>query len=196
MLDIADILVKDADKCINLLPDECRRAVWSKVKINMAIGKLIRRNPCYEYRASPTIFEKIRIALQCVYFTSLALQNERGKRKVWVVTVTILAYTDWVNCTKNRTATTTSNTGTDNPEEQPKNLSIQHSVKENNSFSKRFLRGFSEWQLSTIVHSSCSDSDFDLLCHFIIIWWLKKIIAELKKNYTNFIFRILIYMFL
>lgn len=81
MLDIADNLANEATGSINLLPDECRRAVLSALEIYQGIGKLIRSNSHYERRTFLSKSEKIRIVLKCMYFTSLASLNERGKRK-------------------------------------------------------------------------------------------------------------------
>lgn len=81
MLDIADNLANEATVSINLLPDECRRAVLSALEIYQGIGKLIRSNEHYERRTFLSKTEKIRIVLKCMYFTSLASLNERGKRK-------------------------------------------------------------------------------------------------------------------
>lgn len=81
MLDIADNLANEATGSINLLPDECRRAVLSALEIYQGIGKLIRSNEHYERRTFLSKMEKIRIVLKCMYFTSLASLNERGKRK-------------------------------------------------------------------------------------------------------------------
>lgn len=80
MLDIADNLANEATGAINLLPSGCQHAVLSALEIYQGIGKLIRTNTSYKRRTFLTKFEKIRIGLKCLYFTSIASLNERGKK--------------------------------------------------------------------------------------------------------------------
>lgn len=80
MLDIADNLANEATGAINLLPSGCQHAVLSALEIYQGIGKLIRTNTCYKRRTFLTKLEKIRIGLKCLYFTSIASLNERGKK--------------------------------------------------------------------------------------------------------------------
>lgn len=82
MLDIGDNLANEANGAINLLPDECRRAVLAGFEVYKGIGKLIRRNLHYTRRASVSTTEKVLIILKCMYFTSLASLNERSKEKL------------------------------------------------------------------------------------------------------------------
>lgn len=81
MLDIADNFANQAIGAVNLLPDECRRAVLSALEIYQGIGKQIRSNSHYERRTFLSKSEKIRIVFKCMYFTSLASLNDCGKRK-------------------------------------------------------------------------------------------------------------------
>lgn len=107
MLDIADNLANEATGAINLLPSECQRAgtfnvtiycksmptlmhiliifivytVLSALEIYQGIGKLIRQNEHYERRTFLSKFDKIRIVLKCMYFTSMASLYERNKNK-------------------------------------------------------------------------------------------------------------------
>lgn len=81
MLDIADNLTNEAIGAINLLPSECQRAVLSALDIYQGIGKLIRSNPQYLRRTVLPKMERIRIALRCMYFTSIPSLYERNTKK-------------------------------------------------------------------------------------------------------------------
>lgn len=81
MLDIADNLADEATGAITLLPSGCQHAVLSALEIYQGIGKLIRSNTHYERRTFLTKFEKVRIVLKCMYFTSIASLNERSKKR-------------------------------------------------------------------------------------------------------------------
>lgn len=81
MLDIADSLADEATGAIKLLPSGCQRAVLSALEIYQGIGKLIRSNSHYERRTFLTKFDKIRIGMKCMYFTSLASLCEHDKKR-------------------------------------------------------------------------------------------------------------------
>lgn len=81
MLDIADNLADESIHAINLLPQECQRAVLSALEIYQGIGKLIRTNQHYERRTFLSKIEKIRIGMKCMYFTSISSLYERGKKR-------------------------------------------------------------------------------------------------------------------
>lgn len=81
MLDIADRLADESSHAINLLPQECQRAVLSALEIYQGIGKLIRNNQHYERRTFLSKGAKIRIVLKCMYTTSMASLNERCTKK-------------------------------------------------------------------------------------------------------------------
>lgn len=73
MLKISDNLANESTGLLcKLVPDDCRLAMLSKVVFNMGIGERIRSNSYYERRVSRSKTEQIRIALKCMYFTSLA----------------------------------------------------------------------------------------------------------------------------
>lgn len=81
MLDIADNLANEATGAINLLPNECQRAVLSALEIYQGIGKNIRKNSYYERRTFLRKIDKIRIVLKCMYATSMTSLYERNTKK-------------------------------------------------------------------------------------------------------------------
>lgn len=81
MLDIADNLANEATGAINLLPSECQRAVLAALEIYQGIGKLIRSNTHYARRTFLPKFDKIRIVLKCMYFTTMASLYERNTKR-------------------------------------------------------------------------------------------------------------------
>lgn len=77
MLDIADGFANDAIHAINLLPNECQRAVLSALEVYQGIGRMIRSNPTYERRTSLTKWAKIRIVLRCMYVSNVSTLDRR-----------------------------------------------------------------------------------------------------------------------
>lgn len=82
MLDIADNLTNDAIHAVNLLPDECKRAVLGALQIYRGIGQTIRANPIYQRRTVASKWTKLKTILQCVYLTNIeSLCDEVSNKK-------------------------------------------------------------------------------------------------------------------
>lgn len=81
LADLGDFWMDEAIGGVNLLPHEIGRWMFTLCRGHQDIGKLIRRHSHLELRISPSLFEKVRLILKCMYFTSIPSMHKCDKQK-------------------------------------------------------------------------------------------------------------------